>query len=331
VRDTTYAGAVDNRSRHDAIAPADSPEPSIVTASQGEDGKGGPDGLGPLDLVIVTGMSSAGKSTAAHVLEDLGWYVVDNLPPQLLPSMLELTRRSDDGHRRLAAVVDVRSRSFFDALHDSIDELADRGVVPHVVFLDADDEVLVRRQESVRRPHPLQGTGRMVDAVDRERRLLSLVRENADVVVDTSGLNVNQLRTKLHQVFETDDLPRLRATVMSFGYKYGVPLDADFVVDMRFLPNPYWVAELRPQSGLDAPVSEYVLAHDAASVFLDRFVSSLEPVLEGYVQEGKRYMTVAIGCTGGKHRSVAMTMAMAGRLEKLGVQVGTLHRDLGRE
>jgi UPF0042 nucleotide-binding protein len=171
----------------------------------------------------------------------------------------------------------------------------------------------------------------MVDAVDRERRLLSAVRENADVVVDTSGLNVHQLRAKLHQVFEADDLPRLRATVMSFGYKYGVPLDADFVVDMRFLPNPYWVAELRAQCGLDAPVSEYVLGHNAATVFLDRFVSSLEPVLEGYLQEGKRYMTVAIGCTGGKHRSVAMTMAMAERLEKLGLQVGTLHRDLGRE
>jgi UPF0042 nucleotide-binding protein len=291
----------------------------------------GVDGLGPLDLVIVTGMTSAGKSTAAHVLEDLGWYVVDNLPPQLLPSMLDLTRRSADGHRRLAAVVDVRSRSFFDALHDSIAELGERGVVPHVVYLDADDEVLVRRQESVRRPHPLQGQGRMVDAVDRERRLLSAVRENADVVVDTSGLNVHQLRAKLHQVFEADDLPRLRATVMSFGYKYGVPLDADFVVDMRFLPNPYWVAELRPQCGLDAPVSEYVLGHNAATVFLDRFVAALEPVLEGYLAEGKRYMTVAIGCTGGKHRSVAMTMAMAERLEKLGLQVGTLHRDLGRE
>lgn len=282
------------------------------------------------ELVFVTGMSSAGRSTAAHVLEDLGWYVVDNVPPQLLTSVLELTRRSSDGVRRLAAVVDVRSRSFFDALHDSIEELRARSVVPRVIFLDADDDVLVRRQESVRRPHPLQGQGRVLDAIRRERELLAEIRENADVLVDTSGLNVTQLRAKLNQIFD-DDLPRLRATVMSFGFKYGVPLDADFVVDVRFLPNPFWVPELRALCGLDEPVREQVLGQEAATVFLDRFVATLEPVIRGYLDEGKRYMTIAVGCTGGKHRSVAMTRALADRLADAGVQVGTLHRDLGRE
>ncbi|MGN6302782.1 MAG: RNase adapter RapZ [Angustibacter sp.] len=288
------------------------------------------------ELVIVTGMSSAGRSTAANVLEDLGWYVVDNLPPQMLNELLDLAARGGAGSSSLptagiAAVVDVRSRSFFQALQDALFELRTRGAAPRVVFLDATDDVLVRRQESVRRPHPLQGDGRILDAVHQERQMLEFVRENADVVIDTSGLNVTQLRAKVSQVFDTGALPALRATVMSFGFKYGVPLDADFVLDMRFLPNPHWVEELRPQTGLDAPVSEYVLAQSGADVFLDRFVASLEPVLTGYEAESKRYMTIAVGCTGGKHRSVAMTTALATRLEALGVQVGTLHRDLGRE
>ncbi|WP_369853691.1 RNase adapter RapZ [Angustibacter sp. Root456] len=289
------------------------------------------------ELVIVTGMSSAGRSTAANVLEDLGWYVVDNLPPQMLNELLDLAARgggTGSGSRPtagIAAVVDVRSRSFFQALQDALFELRTRGANPRVVFLDAADDVLVRRQESVRRPHPLQGDGRILDAVHQERLMLEFVRENADVVIDTSGLNVTQLRSKVSQVFDTGALPALRATVMSFGFKYGVPLDADFVLDMRFLPNPHWVEELRPQTGLDAPVSEYVLAQSGADVFLDRFVSSLEPVLVGYEAESKRYMTIAVGCTGGKHRSVAMTTALATRLAALGVQVGTLHRDLGRE
>ena len=276
-------------------------------------------------------MSSAGRSTAANVLEDLGWYVVDNLPPQLLASMTELAARAPEGTQRLAAVIDARTGSFFEALSGALDELAAAGRVPRVVYLDASDDVLVRRQESVRRPHPLQGAGRILDGIARERLLLAQVRENADVVIDTSGLNVTQLKTKVTQIFDEGGLPRLRATVMSFGFKYGIPLDADFVVDMRFLPNPFWVPELRPQSGLDDGVSSYVLSQGPAVVFLDRFVASLEPVLDGYLDEGKRYMTVAVGCTGGKHRSVAMSRALASRLEDLGVQVGTLHRDLGRE
>ena len=284
------------------------------------------------ELVLITGMSSAGRSTAANVLEDLGWYVVDNLPPQLLASLAELSARTPEGSLRLAAVIDARSRSFFQALSDALAELAKRGFVPRVVFLDAADEVLVRRQESVRRPHPLQGTGRILDGVARERELLALVRENADVVIDTSGLNVTQLKTKVSQIFEREDLPKLRATVMSFGFKYGIPLDADFVIDMRFLPNPFWVPELRSSSGLDDAVSDYVLSQDGAEVFLDRFLASLEPVLAGYLDEGKRYMTIAIGCTGGKHRSVAMSRELGRRLEvQHGVQVGYLHRDLGRE
>ncbi|GAA4355340.1 RNase adapter RapZ [Angustibacter luteus] len=287
-------------------------------------------------LVIVTGMSSAGRSTTANVLEDLGWYVVDNLPPQMLNPLVQLASRErtpdDEVHAPgLAAVVDVRSRSFFQALQDALFELRTSGAAPRVVFLDAADDVLVRRQESVRRPHPLQGNGRILDAIHREREMLEFVRERADVVIDTSGLNVTQLKTKVSQIFEASELPRLRATVMSFGFKYGLPLDADFVLDMRFLPNPYWVDDLRPLNGNDAGVSQYVMAQDGASVFLDRFVSSLEPVLVGYENESKRYVTIALGCTGGKHRSVAMVNALAERLAELGVQVGTLHRDLGRE
>ncbi|MGL5858468.1 MAG: RNase adapter RapZ [Angustibacter sp.] len=290
-----------------------------------------------LDLVILTGMSSAGRSTAAKVLEDLGWYVVDNLPPQLLTSLWDLANHGsgrDDGPVRLAglaAVVDVRSRSFFQALQDGLVELRGRGVYPRVVFLDATDDVLVRRQESVRRPHPLQGHGRILDGIVRERQMLGFLRERADLVIDTSGINVTQLRTKVSEAFDTGATPVLRATVMSFGFKYGLPLDADFVVDVRFLPNPFWVSDLRPLTGRDAAVAEYVLGQDGAAVFLDRFVASMEPVIAGYQAESKRYVTIAVGCTGGKHRSVAMSGALAKRLDALGVSAGVLHRDLGRE
>jgi UPF0042 nucleotide-binding protein len=286
------------------------------------------------DLVIITGMSSAGRSTTANVLEDLGWYVVDNAPPQLLTALLDLATQGDEGDRGfvgLAAVVDVRSGQFFEVLRHALEEIRGRGFALRVVFLDAADDVLVRRQESVRRPHPLQGQGRILDGILREREMLGFVRESADVVIDTSGLNVTQLKTKVSQVFEDTGLPNLRATVMSFGFKYGIPLDADFVVDMRFLPNPFWVEELRPHSGLEPEVSAYVLGQEGATLFLDRFVSALELVVAGYEAESKRYVTIAVGCTGGKHRSVAMTVALAARLERLGVAVGTLHRDLGRE
>jgi UPF0042 nucleotide-binding protein len=287
----------------------------------------------PPDLLILTGMSGAGRSTTGNALEDLGWYVVDNLPPQMLAPMAELAERSRGGVSRLAAVVDVRSRTFFVDLRQALEQLRERGLRPRLVFLDAADEVLVRRFESVRRPHPLQGDGRIVDGIAAERDLLGGLKAEADIVIDTTGLNVHQLSAKVSQAFEPErgSEPRVRATVMSFGFKYGIPLDADIVLDMRFLPNPYWVPELRPLTGLDAEVSDYVLHLPEAALFLERIVPALEPVLEGYQREGKTYATIAVGCTGGKHRSVATAEELATRLGALGVASRTVHRDLGLE
>ena len=287
----------------------------------------------PTDIIILTGMSGAGRSTTGNALEDLGWYVVDNLPPQMLEPMADLAERSRGGVSRLAAAVDVRSRSFFVDLREALTALRARGLATRVVFLDAADDVLVRRFESVRRPHPLQGEGRILDGIAAERALLSGLKSDADIVIDTSGLNVHQLSAKVAQAFDEErgQEPRLRATVMSFGFKYGIPLDADIVLDMRFLPNPHWVPELRPQTGLDADVSSYVLSLPEAKQFLDRLVPTLEPVLSGYQREGKTYVTIAIGCTGGKHRSVATAEELARRLAGLGVAPRTVHRDLGLE
>jgi UPF0042 nucleotide-binding protein len=285
------------------------------------------------EVLILSGMSGAGRSTTGNALEDLGWYVVDNLPPQMLAPMADLAQRSRGGVHRLAAVVDVRSRSFFAEMRASLAALRDLGLAPRLVFLDASDDVLVRRFESVRRPHPLQGDGRILDGIAAERELLAELKAEADMVIDTSGLNVHQLSAKVTQAFEEErgEEPRLRATVMSFGFKYGIPLDADIVLDMRFLPNPHWVPELRPLTGLDRSVSAYVLSLPEAVLFLDRLLPTLEPVVEGYGREGKTYVTVAVGCTGGKHRSVATAEELARRLKTLGVASRTVHRDLGLE
>jgi RNase adapter protein RapZ len=291
----------------------------------------GPARPGKPDVVIVTGMSGAGRSTAADVLEDLGWFVVDNLPPALLPTLLDLDGSSQNAPDRIGVVADVRSRQFFTHLNAALQELASRGIDPRVVFLEASDEALVRRFESVRRPHPLQGAGRVLDGIAAEREYLRDLRADADLVIDTSVLNVHQLAAKLISAFSDDDQPTVRATLVSFGYKYGIPVDADLVVDCRFLPNPHWVPELRPQTGLDPDVSDYVLTQKGAVEFLDRYRDVLELVAEGFVREGKRYVTVAVGCTGGKHRSVAMAEALAGRLRDGGMQTLVVHRDLGRE
>ena len=286
------------------------------------------------DFVIVTGMSGAGRSTAANVIEDRGYYVVDNLPPQLLSAMAELAGKVRDTgvtDLKIAAVVDVRARAFHAELQGGLAALRDAGWHPHLIFLDATDEALVRRFESVRRPHPLQGDGTILDGITKERVLLGDLRGGADTVVDTSRLNVHELSRKVVDVFGGSGAPLIRVALMSFGFKYGLPLDADLVADVRFLPNPHWVPELRPRTGLDEPVSHYVLSQQGAGEFLDRYAAALQPVLAGYVRENKRYATVAVGCTGGKHRSVAMVAELAKRLEAPGVEVTTVHRDLGRE
>ncbi|MBP0462104.1 RNase adapter RapZ [Streptomyces montanisoli] len=286
---------------------------------------------GTPELVIISGMSGAGRSTAAKCLEDLGWFVVDNLPPALIPTMVELGARSQGNVARIAVVVDVRGRRFFDNLRESLADLDAKGVTRRIVFLESSDEALVRRFESVRRPHPLQGDGRTLDGIVAERDLLRELRGDADLVIDTSSLNVHELRAKLGAGFAGEEEPELRATVMSFGYKYGLPVDADLVADCRFLPNPHWVPELRPYTGLNDEVANYVFHQPGAKEFLDRYTELLELVASGYRREGKRYVTIAIGCTGGKHRSVAMSERLAARLADAGIETVTVHRDLGRE
>ncbi|MBX6389210.1 MAG: RNase adapter RapZ [Frankia sp.] len=286
---------------------------------------------GPLDLAIITGLSGAGRSTAAKCLEDLGWFVVDNLPPALLSTMAELGRRSNGAVSRIAVVVDVRGRAFFSDLRAAIDALDAAGTQPRVLFLEASDDVLVRRFEHVRRPHPLQGPDRVLDGIHRERTALAELRGEADLVLDTTDLNVHELRSKIDAAFGEPGGNRLNATVISFGYRYGLPLDADLVADCRFLANPHWVESLRPFTGQDPKVRDYVLEQPGAKEFLDRYAELLRLVGEGYLREGKRYLTLAVGCTGGRHRSVAVAEELAARLAATGAGVQVVHRDLGRE
>jgi RNase adapter protein RapZ len=283
------------------------------------------------DIVVITGMSGAGRSTAAKSLEDLDWFVADNLPPDLLPTMLDLARRAQGAVPRIAAVVDVRSRAFSTDLKTVVGDLDSGGARPYVVFLEASDETLVRRFESVRRPHPLQEGGRVVDGIAAERELLQGVRGEADLVLDTSELNVHELRERMRDTFGADEDTALRVNVMSFGYKYGLPVDADMVADCRFLPNPHWVAELAPLTGQDSRVRDYVLGQPGAAEFLDAYATAVSVTLAGYQREGKHFATLAVGCTGGKHRSVAMAEQIAARLATSWPRIRVVHRDLGRE
>jgi len=283
-----------------------------------------------MEVALVTGMSGAGRSTAARALEDLGWFVIDNLLPSLIPDSV-VTLSAGGQIDRLAVVVDVRGGRFFDDVSQALISLRELDVPVRVVFLEASDEALVRRFESSRRPHPLQHGERLIDGLRRERDALGSLRGDADLVIDTTTLNVHDLRRKIDAAFgDTDDIA-LRATVMSFGFKYGLPVDADMVLDVRFLPNPHWVSELREHTGLQAEVSDYVLDQPDARSFLDMASQLVDMMAGGYLREGKRYVTIAVGCTGGKHRSVAMAENLSSRLVKHGVETLVVHRDLGRE
>jgi UPF0042 nucleotide-binding protein len=282
------------------------------------------------EVVVVTGMTGAGRSTAAKELEDLGFFVVDNLPPQLVGDVVRLVDETRGPRQPVAVVVDVRSGSFFTGLREVLAH-GGTGRRTTLLFLEAGDEVLVRRQEAARRPHPLQEGGRLLDGLHRERTALGDLRADADLVIDTSGLNVHQLTSKVAEAFGTKHTMSLKATIVSFGFKYGIPVDADHVADMRFLPNPHWVPQLRPLSGRDEAVADYVKNRPEAQAFLDQYVALLKTMSAGYLREGKRFLTVAIGCTGGKHRSVAMSEEIATRLRAAGVDARPEHRDLGRE
>jgi len=311
-------------------------EPDPITVPQGipalEAATPGPR-LSAAHVLIITGMSGAGRTRAAAVLEDLDWYVVDNLPARMLAHLVGMMNAGapGEGVQRLAAVVDARGGEFFADLAQVLATLRESGIDYRILFLEASDEVLVRRYEQVRRPHPLQGDGRVLDGIGAERVLLADLRERADVVIDTSDLNVHDLAREVRATVAGTSEDVLRINVVSFGFKYGIPLDADHVVDVRFLANPYWVTELRHLTGRDAPVRDYVLGLPGARVFVERYVAALEPVLGGYLQEEKRYVTIAVGCTGGKHRSVAISDAIAGELRAVGQQVTVGARDLGKE
>ena len=284
------------------------------------------------EVLLITGMSGAGRSHAADCLEDMGWYVVDNLPPKLLVPLVDMmtNARGGDGVHKLAAVIDVRSRSYFDDLNEVLSHLDDLGVKTRILFLDARDDVLVKRYESVRRPHPLQRGNRLIDGINEERALLANLKERADMVIDTSALSIHQLSTKLYEAMVGKGPSTVAVHIFSFGFKYGTPTDADFVADVRFLPNPFWVPSLRELNGLDKPVSDYVLGSKGATDFLDAYEKALVTAIEGYAKEDKHFVTIAIGCTGGQHRSVAMSEELARRLRSHGLDVTVSVRELQR-
>ncbi|KAF0968456.1 RNase adapter RapZ [Gordonia amicalis] len=291
-----------------------------------------------LTVLFVTGMSGAGRSTAANVLEDDGWYVADNVPPSLISTMVGMVRESDPTITRLAMVLRASDPNLAHELEQLRDSLGQSGIRTRLLYLDASEEALVRRFEQVRRRHPLQGKETLVEGIARERAILAPIKNVADLVVETSGLTAAKLRSVVEGVAPGDTEPRLSIAVQSFGFKYGLPIDSDLVADVRFLPNPHWIDELRDHNGQEAPVRDYVLGQPDAGDFLDLYTGLVSIVGRGYLREGKRYMTISVGCTGGKHRSVAISEELAHRLRKAvddagaaSYDVRVMHRDLGRE
>jgi len=281
------------------------------------------------EVLVLTGMSGAGRSTVAHALEDLGWYVVDNLPPSLLPALVN--KGAGPEGKEYAVVVDVRGGHFFDELTAALNELKSDGSAYRLVFLDATDQALVQRFESTRRPHPLQGVDRIVDGILRERAMLEEVRAKCDIAIDTTNLNVHQLEKRIGEIFGGGKIQGIRINVLSFGYKYGIPVDSDLVLDCRFIPNPHWVPELRPLTGLTKAVSEKVLGSEGITEFVKDYVTLINSMVPGYMNEGKKYVTISVGCTGGKHRSVVVAEEIARQLSSSDRSSYATHRDVGRE
>ena len=283
-----------------------------------------------LHLVIVTGMSGAGKTVAIQSFEDLGYFTIDNMPPTLLPKFLELIRHSQDNNK-IALVVDMRSRSFFSEIREVLDEIENAEDLDFkILFLDATDSELVARYKETRRSHPLAATGRVLDGIQLERELLAPLKNKSQNVIDTSELTPRNLRKEISEQFASqENQPSFRIEVMSFGFKYGLPLDADLVFDVRFLPNPYYKPELRQLTGLDQSVYDYVMEHEESEEFYKHLLGLIEPILPGYQKEGKSILTIAIGCTGGQHRSVAFAKRLADDLEKNWI-VNRSHRDKDR-
>jgi len=285
------------------------------------------------EFVVVTGMSGAGRSTAAATLEDMGWFVIDNLPAALIMKMVEMVARPGSGMERVVLVIGrggaETGTEYYDDLVDVLDSLRKTRTRVRVLFLEAPDDVLVRRYEGTRRRHPLAARG-VEESIADERKLLGPVRERADLLIDTAELNTNQLRARILEAFGDEEAPLMQTSVISFGYKHGIPLDVDSVLDCRFLPNPYWVEELQPQSGLDAPVRDYVLGQPDSVAFLEKVDDLLTSTLPAFHREGKSYLTIAIGCTGGRHRSVVLAEALAARLGGHGQGVSVFHRDIER-
>ena len=286
------------------------------------------------EILVISGMSGAGRSTVAHSLEDLGWYVVDNLPPALVGNLIELVEKSV---QKIAVVIDVRGRAFFDDLTNALADLAEQGISRKILFVDAADDALVRRFESTRRPHPLQGGGRILDGISKERVRLQEIRNAADIVIDSSALNIHQLEKKVNDYFNQSSDVDLKVNILSFGYKYGIPVDADLVMDCRFIENPHWDPKLRPLTGMDKSVSKAVLESANVEEFLERYQLLFDTLAKGFITEGRKFLTLAIGCTGGKHRSVAITEELVTRLangknlSNYRIQTQGIHRDLGRE
>jgi UPF0042 nucleotide-binding protein len=282
------------------------------------------------EVLLITGMSGAGRSQAADSIEDMGWYVIDNLPPMMLIPLVDMMTSAGSNIHKLCAVIDIRSRSYFNDLSAVLSRLDDLGIKSRILFLDASTDTLVKRFESVRRPHPLQNGGRVIDGINQERELLSVLKNRADLVIDTSNLSVHELSTRLYEGMLGQGLTTVAFHIFSFGFKYGLPIDADFIADVRFLPNPYWIPELRDLTGHDEPVRDYVLASPGAHDFLDSYSKALLIAAEGYSKEDKHFVAVGIGCTGGQHRSVVMADALAGILRDNDLTVTVSAREIGK-